>query len=386
MAAALQPLSDHMAAELPFRLNPDSGTTIHDQMVAHLSEEIRGGRLLPGTLLPSEHGLAGELGISRMTVRRVFDRLAQAGLVVRRQGKGTYVAPKPSELPPRGLIGYIGRSLMQGISSELIAHLHDALERDPGGWHLLAIGVENDLDRQLRSVQELLDHDARGIVFTPASVDDYDGNRETIRALQKSGRPFLQLQRHVEGVEAEYVEPDHYKAGYIGTRHLIRLGHERIAFADAGTRIPSLERVRAGYRTALEDEGLVFRRDLVSSRPAVGDFMIELLRQQATGLLACTDFIAMDVMHWCSGNGIRVPEQFAIVGIGDLHQSWVTEPVLTTVSNHFDSMARRALNILIERIEKADRSRPRQEIMDVDLIVRSTCGAESMKSAALSVA
>lgn len=375
-----------MAAEFDFTLNPDSGTTIHDQLVAHLTEGIRGGRLLPGTLLPSEHGLARQFGISRMTVRRVFDRLAQAGLLVRRQGKGTYVAPKPSELPPKGLIGYIGRSLMQGISSELIAHLHDALERGLCGWHLLAIGVENDLDRQLQTVQELLDHDVRGIVFTPASVDDYDRNRETVRALQKSGRPFLQLHRHVEGVEAEYVEPDHFKSGYIGTRHLIRLGHVRIAFADAGTRIPSLEKVRAGYLAALKDEGLAYRPDLVSSRPAVGDFMTELLGQRATGLFACTDFIAMDVMHWCSGNGVRVPEQLAIVGIGDLHQSWVTEPVLTTVSNHFDTMARRALDILIGRIEKADRSRPRREITDVDLIVRSTCGAESMKSAALSVA
>ena len=50
--------------------------------------------LLSGNRMPSENGLAERFSISRMTVRRAFDTLVHAGLVVMRQGRGTFVAPE----------------------------------------------------------------------------------------------------------------------------------------------------------------------------------------------------------------------------------------------------------------------------------------------------
>src|SRR5690606_36474022 len=52
---------------------------------------IDSGQLPSGSALPSERGLASSLGLSRMTVRRAFEQLVDAGLVEQRQGSGTYV-------------------------------------------------------------------------------------------------------------------------------------------------------------------------------------------------------------------------------------------------------------------------------------------------------
>jgi DNA-binding GntR family transcriptional regulator len=93
--------------------------------------------------MPSENGLAERFSISRMTVRRAFDTLVHAGLVVRRQGRGTFVAPETTRQADGGLIGFIGQSLMTGISSELVAHLNGAIEaRKLAGWHLLVCGAQ----------------------------------------------------------------------------------------------------------------------------------------------------------------------------------------------------------------------------------------------------
>lgn len=137
---------------LEFELKVNSVVSIHDQLAAFFSENIATGKLAPGDPLPSENALAKQLKISRMTVRRVFDTLVYAGLLARRQGKGTFVATETS-----GLIGFIGQTLISGISSELVAHLNRALEtRNLTGWHLLVCGAQNDPDRQLRYIKTRL--------------------------------------------------------------------------------------------------------------------------------------------------------------------------------------------------------------------------------------
>ncbi len=63
-----------------------------EQVMARLSADIRGGRLAPGTRLPTEQALTAELGVSRTVVREAVAALRADGLVVTRRGSGAYVA------------------------------------------------------------------------------------------------------------------------------------------------------------------------------------------------------------------------------------------------------------------------------------------------------
>ena len=350
----------------------DSIVTIHDQLVAHISQRISSGELTPETLLPSENRLAKDLKISRMTVRRVFETLGYAGLISRRHGKGTYVAPRVSR--ETGLIGYIGQSLTEGTSSELFSHLSVALEeRKSVKWHLLVCSAENSLERQLDFVATLMDHGVQGILFTPAVFENPLKNRSTLVALEESGVPFVLVDRGVDRTEADIVVNDQYKAGYIGTEHLIRLGHERIALVD-NPRSPAIVELDRGHRAALEHHGLAYSSDLTLRRSEIPDRMETILARGATALLGHSDFAARDVLSWCSRNGVEVPGRMAIVGVGDLRHAQGPEPVLTTVRKDFKRMADVALEILLERMEGRRGSERRHETIDVELLVRSTCG------------
>jgi GntR family transcriptional regulator, N-acetylglucosamine utilization regulator len=72
-------------------IDPDSGQPLYLQLQRALREAIERGALGPHDALPSERQLAAELGVSRITVRKAIDGLADEGLLVRRQGAGNFV-------------------------------------------------------------------------------------------------------------------------------------------------------------------------------------------------------------------------------------------------------------------------------------------------------
>lgn len=80
-------------------LDKNSFVPIYYQLYKHFAELIASGELVPGDMLPTETDFAEQLGISRMTVRRVISELAAAGMVYTVKGKGTFVAePKLDEI------------------------------------------------------------------------------------------------------------------------------------------------------------------------------------------------------------------------------------------------------------------------------------------------
>ncbi|MFZ4808952.1 MAG: FadR/GntR family transcriptional regulator [Hyphomicrobiaceae bacterium] len=81
------------------RLSPSRNLT--DEVVEQLAAEIRGGRLLPGSRLPTEQALMVALGVSRTVVREAISALRAEGLVVTRQGSGAFVAADTRRIPFR---------------------------------------------------------------------------------------------------------------------------------------------------------------------------------------------------------------------------------------------------------------------------------------------
>lgn len=77
------------------RLDRSPGMPLYQQIFMILKARIGAGELNPGDLLPGEHELCAELGVSRITVKRALNDLADAGLVVRERGRGTRVAHAP---------------------------------------------------------------------------------------------------------------------------------------------------------------------------------------------------------------------------------------------------------------------------------------------------
>jgi GntR family transcriptional regulator len=122
--------------QLPLRLSDASGIPYYRQIVDQTAELIRSGRLAPGSQLPSVRELASQLLVSLITTRRAYADLEAAGLLVRRQGSGTFVAEE------------VGTATREQALSEAQQALGDAVAR------ARRLGVEDVAIRRL--VEEAL--------------------------------------------------------------------------------------------------------------------------------------------------------------------------------------------------------------------------------------
>lgn len=113
-----------------FRLDAGSGVPIYRQLVEQVRREVMLGRLQPGDQLPSVKEVVDALSVNPNTVVKAFGELEHQGLVVRRQGVGTFVAASPSmtSLPVSSrLLGslahWVDRAKRDGLSAEQIRML-----------------------------------------------------------------------------------------------------------------------------------------------------------------------------------------------------------------------------------------------------------------------
>jgi GntR family transcriptional regulator len=127
----------------PLELSGASGVPFYRQIVDQVAGLIRSGQLAPGTQLPPFRDLAPQLRVSLITVRRAYADLEQAGLIVKRQGQGTFVAEG---------VGKAARALALREARE---HLAAAVARARG------LGLRGDALRA--QVQLLLDEDEEGV-------------------------------------------------------------------------------------------------------------------------------------------------------------------------------------------------------------------------------
>lgn len=242
------------------------------------------------------------------------------------------------------------------------------------GYNVILCNTEGDLEKESLYVDVLMKKQVDGVIFVAAG--DHSG---ALQAILKRGGLVVVVDRDLAGVTLDTVLSDNYQGGYLATRHLIALGHRRIAcIAGPSNLTPSAQRV-LGYRQALEEAGLPFDEGLLLR----GDFHPEsgrqathtlLARPQApSAIFACNDMMAIGALRAAAERGMRVPQDLAVVGYDDIELASFTNPPLTTVQQPKDQIGKTAVRLLLERFVQRDLP-PRRELLPSTLIVRGSCG------------
>jgi len=172
---------------------------------------------------------------------------------------------------------------------------------------------------------------------------------------------------------------DDVAGGLLATRHLIELGHERIAFVgdrpEAGLGFVSSDRRRDGYRRALREAGIPVRRELQREGPhgrlVAHRLTRELLSlpEPPTAIFAASDTQALGVLEAATVEGFAVPDDLSVVGFDDLEVAPYVG--LTTVHQSLEESGRRGVERLVAALHGED-SVPHEERLDLELKVRRT--------------
>ena len=241
-------------------------------------------------------------------------------------------------------------------------------------YSVVLCNSEGNLAREEHYTEVLTQKQVDGIIFVAA------GDRtKSLSVLLDRGVPSVVIDRDLPDAKVDAVLADNRQGGYLATRHLLALGHRRIACVSGPSNItPSAHRV-TGYRQALAEAGLPVDEHLILR----GDFQLEsgwaaaseLLRRPAppTAIFACNDLMAIGVIRAAADLSRRIPEHLAVVGFDDIELSAYSVPPLTTVLQPTTDMGRRAVQLLMDRIGKPDLPH-RREIFPTTLTVRASCG------------
>jgi DNA-binding LacI/PurR family transcriptional regulator len=144
---------------------------------------------------------------------------------------------------------------------------------------------------------------------------------------------------------------DQYMGGRAATRHLIDLGHRRIAhLAGPVDAVDARERER-GWRDELASAGLVAQVIGIGDwTPTSGYELGRVMDEEITAVFAANDQMALGLIHALSERGRSVPFDFSVVGFDDIPEAEHMSPPLTTVRQDFEEVGRTMLATLLDRI------------------------------------
>lgn len=277
----------------------------------------------------------------------------------------------------------LARSLRQGKTNTLGLVLPDSAnpffaeisrgiedEAFNKGYSVFLCNTELDTQRELFYVDVLSKKQVDGIIFVAAG-----DQADSLDFLVRQGMPVVMIDRNLPNVQVDAVLPDHQLGGFLATRHLLALGHTRIAcIAGPSSITPSAERI-TGYRKALEqadlpyDEKLVIRGDYhAQSGMEITDSILKM-EPRPTAIFALNDLMALGALRAAAEAGCSVPRDLAVVGYDDLELSQYTNPPLTTVAQPKKEIGVQAVSLLVERILQKSRP-PRRVVLPPELIVR----------------
>ena len=160
-------------------------------------------------------------------------------------------------------------------------------------------------------------------------------------------------------------------------RHLLMLGHRRIAAITGPPEWLATEARRAAYRAALTAAGI--RPD--PALEVASDFQVGPAVQAAgtlldlpeppTAIFAFNDSIAIGALRAARDRGLRIPEDLSVVGFDDIEPAILVTPTLTTVRQPLSEMGRTAVNVLVRLLERRASETPHIELA-TRLVVRES--------------
>jgi LacI family repressor for deo operon, udp, cdd, tsx, nupC, and nupG len=176
------------------------------------------------------------------------------------------------------------------------------------------------------------------------------------------------------------VHIDNFEAAFEATRHLIDLGHERIAFVSGPPgSLVTRDRER-GFRAAMSDSRLAVHDDYVRPVPLSTDGGAEAATQllrcnpRPTAVFCANDETALGAMHVFRRAGLNIPQDISVMGFDDTRYAAIASPPLSTVSQPAQEIGRRVAARMIHEIEGTDPDGPKIELLRHRLVIRQSTG------------
>lgn len=363
------------------RVAPRSRVPISTQLSSQLAWLIASGSLAVGQELPPATKIAAALDVNAHTVRAAFRHLSSDGLLDVSRGRRARVVSAighhdgRSDRPPTNTIGV----LLPNYGDYYTGFLR-GLNGNGQGSELLCWSADSHGYDELttrRWLQQFATRDVEGIT----AIHVPDPESEVGRMIAETPCPVVFAD--TPGAPGASVEFDREYGAREAGQHLLDHGHRHFAVITGPGQGATARTALRGFLAVLEEAGVAASEVPVVAAAAhsaeSGAEATERLLdsgQQVTAVFCIGDGLAIGGMDTLRSRSIRVPQDAAVVGLGDNPTSRWLNPRLTTIelrSDHLGVETRRLVRML-----RADpMAHPERVILPTRLVVRESCGCQS---------
>ncbi len=366
-------------------ITPENPAPLYEQIEEDIKRKIASQELKVRDRIGTQEELAIAYNVSMITVKRAIANLIKEGVLYSRVGLGTFVAEqrkrKLSSSRHR-IIGLVLRDLKHPYFSMIV---HSVEERASQlGFTILLSSSSGDLEREEFQINHFRELGAEGLIIASLSLE-YKASAP-IQKIHEENFPYVMVS-YIHDPEYWYVGSDHEFGGFIATDHLIKTGYRSIGYVHVSPGNLLSEIRKNGYSRALIENGLPFTSEFIfHAGEGKADAMMDRfqlgykfgkkfvqLSHRPDALVFYNDMLAIGFMQAAAEQGMKTPDDVAVVGYDDTPVAQYTAVPLTTIHQPADKIGYSAVETIEKRIGKNDVAN--RTIFKPSLVVRESSGA-----------
>jgi DNA-binding LacI/PurR family transcriptional regulator len=335
--------------------------------------------------------IAKRTGVSHSTVSRALggntliseattSRIRKAA---REMGYQPSAAARSLKTNQTKVIGVIVNSIDDPFFSEILFGIEDAAQS--AGYSLFIAASQHDPYREQNIVQTMMEQRTDGVIICSSSFSADKG-----RQLLANGFPVVVVNYKANENFNFSIYHDDLDGSQQLTRHLIELGHSKIAYlGNAKSGRTSLDRLN-GFQNEMQNAGFKIRPEFIyeveGSEPELGEQGLNHFMncpERPTAIICFNDMLAIGLLHACRQMGIHVPEDLSVTGFDNITFSAYTTPPLTTLDQPKYSIGNEAAQLLLELLAtkiQSSNTTHKEKILKGKLLIRHSTAKPSPHS------
>src|SRR5512141_1710850 len=245
----------------------------------------------------------------------------------------------------------------------------------PRGYAVTFANTDESQSQERAFLETLVQRQVDGVLLVPAG-----NSPQPYRLLRSQKIPVVLLDRRVSVRQLDEVRCDSEAGAYALVRHLLELGHRRIAVITGRRDISTATDRVAGYERALAWAGVPLDRALIRYHSFSLEGGYRMIRDilaidpRPTAVFATNNFIAFGALRALREANLDVPDDISLATFDDLPEEWHDDPFLTVLAQPAYELGRQAAELLFERLETGARGRRRVIVLPGAVIPRRSSG------------
>jgi LacI family transcriptional regulator len=307
--------------------------------------------------------IAKNLGVSPSTVSRALKDSYQIGAetkkrIIEYSEKMNY---KPNQMAlnlkekTSKSIGIIVSEIANSFFSKAIDGIESIAYNK--GYNVIITQTHECNSREIANVAHLVSRSVDGLLI---SLSSETTDVSHLKKFFDKKMPIVFFDRVAKDIETHKVVCDNHQGAYEAVHHLIESGYRRIAFLGSAEHLSNIQERFAGYSDALEHSGIYFHESYVQFclhgglveeelELAIKNILNSKLKPEA--ILICGDALTANSLRYFKKHGIKIPDDFAVIGFSNQEFAELLNPSLTTISQPAFEIGGYATELLLQLIE-----------------------------------